>query len=99
MRVLEKEPKKRPVLKEVENELKPLQEIVGGGNIECVSYRSALVICNEEGKLRGMNYNFPLNGDVIVGTAIFVDVEGDDFTDIKDGQIEAIMKDFEREAI
>lgn len=66
--------------------LKNLQNIVGGP-IECVPCGgSTVIICNEEGKLRGLQPNFrigkPPFHDVIVGEAIIIGVDGEDFCDI-----------------
>ena len=37
------------------------------------------MIVNEEGKLQGFQPNFRLDHDLIVGTAVFVGVSGEDF--------------------
>ena len=64
----------------IPNTLEAFQEAVEG-YIECVTIRPDLVmIVNEEGKLRGLPYNFTLFGyDEIVGTALFVGVDGEEF--------------------
>ena len=66
--------------------LKNLQRIVEGP-IEVVPCgASAVIICNEEGKLRGLEPNFrigkPPFQDVIVGEAIIIGVDGEDFCDL-----------------
>lgn len=68
--------------------LKNLQKIVGGP-IETVSCGgSSVIICNEEGKLRGLERNFRIGyrslpfADVIVGEAIVIGVDGEDFCDL-----------------
>ena len=62
--------------------LKNLQNIVGGP-IECVSCGgSTVIICNEEGKLRRLEPNFRIMSDIIVGEAIIIGVDGEDFCDI-----------------
>lgn len=66
----------------VSDSLENLQKIVGG-YIECVYLSEDLVIiCDEEGKLKGREPNVPLKGDVLVGTIIVVGNDGDSFGDI-----------------
>lgn len=65
--------------------LKNLQNIVGGP-IETVSVAGgAICICNEEGKLRGLARNFQLGNwpyaDIIVGDAVIVGADGEEFGD------------------
>jgi len=74
----------------IPNTLKALQEAVGG-YIETVTLDNGVVlICNEEGKLRDMPYNFthrqmfgaiPLQYPIF-GTVIACGVDGDEFADI-----------------
>lgn len=73
---------------EIENTLEALQTAVGG-YIETVRLRvgNAVMIVNEEGLLLGLPYNTAASGfagQPIVGTAIIVGVNGDEFTDIPD---------------
>ena len=73
IKVLVKEPNKIAVLKEIEGDLKTMQAIVGG-YIEIVTINDdlgILLICNEEGKLEGLEANFPFRGDSFVGTVFF----------------------------
>lgn len=51
-----------------------------GGYIETVQIAGdCVLIVNEEGKLQGLPANFPFFGDVIVRTAVFVGIDGEDF--------------------
>lgn len=65
--------------------LKNLQRIVEGP-IEIVTIAPGLVlICNEEGKLRGLEHNFRMGidfFDVILGEVIICGVDGEDLADI-----------------
>jgi len=91
MKVLIKEPNKKSRVEEIENELQPIQEIVGG-YIETVTLSEKLVmILNEEGKLQGLEPNFQLGKDVIVGTVIFAGIGGEDFTSITDQDLEELQ--------
>jgi len=69
-------------IEEIENELESFQDIVEG-YIESVFLSSSLVfICNEEGKIRSMRYNFSTDTDDIMGPVIICGVNGEDFSDV-----------------
>ena len=93
MKILYKKPGEAPEIREVENDLKPLQDLVGG-YIETVKVGDVVIICNEEGKVKGLPINFLVNAngyiDAIVGPAIFCRSNKWDFTDIRDEDVEAI---------
>ena len=81
IRVYVKEPGRSPELKEVDNTLEALQKIVGGF-IETVSIAdNAVIICNEEGRLKDLPYNCSLFGGDYVGTIILAGVDEDEFDD------------------
>ena len=74
----------------IPNTLRALQEAVGG-YIEAVTLDNGVVlICNEEGKIRDMPYNFTLRRmrgvvtiqNAIFGTVIACGAEGDQLADI-----------------
>lgn len=68
--VLRAEPNKQPFAKIVENKLHALQKEVEG-NIECVDLGSGCVlVCNEEGKLNGMQPNRQIGNDLVCGAFI-----------------------------
>lgn len=84
MRVFVKDPGKYLVEKDLPNTLEALQEAVGG-YIEVVPiFKDMVMIVNEEGKIRKMDYNFHmvLLRDDIFGPAVFAGVKGDEFTDV-----------------
>lgn len=68
--------------------LENLQKTVGG-YIETVGLtESDVIICNEEGKLLGLEKNLRMYGntaysDTLVGTIIVLGTEGDEFADVK----------------
>lgn len=83
IRVIIKKPGEAAFETLVENELRPLQEWVGG-YIEtyALSYNPAvLVICNEEGKIMGLPYNCKLAGEHFAGTILICGVDGEEFAD------------------
>ena len=83
MKVIVKEPNKYPEEREIENTLEAFQEIVDG-YIEVVPfpYKDALLVCNEEGKLMGLEPNMILGRDIIVGTVVICGQDGEDFADV-----------------
>lgn len=91
------EPKKQPYVAEVENELAALQKIVGG-YIEPVTVATdAVLVCNEEGRLRGLEPNRQIGSDplsVIYGTFFVCGVDGEEFTSLSDGFAELVIRTF-----
>ena len=66
----------------VSNSLKNLQTHVEG-RIEAVTIKpGVVVVCNEEGRLKGMPYCCTAEDVPFVGTIIAVGAEGDEFTDV-----------------
>lgn len=68
--------------------LKNLQKTVDG-HIEVVTVskdKGLVMICNEEGKIRGLQRNFvmgtPPFHDIIVGTVILCGTDGENFADV-----------------
>lgn len=82
MKVIVKAPNNPAIEVEIENELEALQGIVGG-YIECVYLpNGAILICNEEGKIRNLPRNFITQRDVIKGTVIICGESEEDFDDV-----------------
>ena len=80
---------------DIENTLDALQEVVDG-YIETVPILpdEAVMIVNEEGRLRGMPVNTIasiVSGRQIVGPAFIVGVDGEEFTDVPD-KVRRIIK-------
>lgn len=79
---------------DIENTLEALQATVGG-YIEAVTLvpGKAVMIVNEEGLLRGMTAN-PIASAVantqIVGPAVVVGVDGEEFTDVPEDVVKCI---------
>lgn len=83
MIILRKEPGKEVEMTTINNDLKSLQEAVGG-RIETVTVAEDLaVICNEEGLIKNLPYNCKILGADFYGTILFAGVDGDEFTDLK----------------
>lgn len=83
--VLIKEPGKEPELIETENTHEALQALVGG-NIEFVTVvpDRLVMLVDDEGKMKGKKGNFFFSklDDFIVGTAVFLGTDGEEFASI-----------------
>ena len=69
-----------------ENTVKGIQSLIGG-HFQALPYRlseEVWLLCDEEGKLKGLKPNFMIRSDIIVGPALFVGTNalGDDFDDL-----------------
>ena len=95
MKVVIKRPGEKPERKEIKNDLKVLQGIVGGliEHVDICKQGEEWfgMLCNEEGKLLRLEPNFKLYGDVICGTVIFVGHTEDDFGDLPEDAYELLM--------
>lgn len=90
LRVLFCDPGNVARIRYVPDKLCALQALVGGP-IEAVSVGSNLVIlCNEEGRLRGLPFNVSLLGVGFVGPILMVGVDGENFSDFPLSYDEAV---------
>ena len=53
----------------------------------------AVVICNEEGRLKNLPHNCDLFGISFVGTIIFAGVDGEEFADLPDKAERVLFKE------
>ena len=82
MIALKKEPDKDIMLTTVDNELKALQEAVGG-YVEAVTIASDVVIlCDEEGRIKGKPYCCSFANIDFCGTILAVGVKDEEFCDL-----------------
>jgi hypothetical protein len=90
------EPLREPYHTTIENTLTALQQKVGG-YIEIVSPldgdNNACVICNEEGKLKGLPLNRQIGNDIIAGTFIVAGLK-EDIASLTEKQIEQYKERF-----
>lgn len=88
IRVLKVEPGQALAVKEIQNELESLQAEVDGF-IECISFpNGCVVVCNEEGKLNGMQPNRRLGADIICGPFFVCDTtRNGDFSSLSKSKI------------
>lgn len=97
MKAIIKEVGKEPKVIDIDNTLEALQKAVGG-YIEAVSVgNNVIMLCDEEGKLKGKPYNFDMGDDKIVGNVLFTKDGGkEDFTDLNENDVEMILHFFSR---
>ncbi len=74
-------PYNAPIVADIPNRLKALQGWVGGFIEAYPIGNNTLIICNEEGKLKGLTPNAKIAGESFVGTILFVGTDGEDFCD------------------
>ena len=76
----------------VSNTLKNLQRNVGG-NIEVFRFASdCAVICNEDGKILGLEPNCVCVGELFVGDILIVGIDGSEFCDVPESVLEMRRK-------
>lgn len=81
MKVIAKNPGEPFQEMEIDNTLEALQAFVQG-YIETVTlFSDALVICNEDGRIRNMPHNTTICGVEFVGPILLVGKKGDEFCD------------------
>lgn len=62
--------------------LENLQKTVEGYIETIPAIQGAIILCNEEGKIKGLEPNMHYYGDILHGTIIIIGVDGEDFADI-----------------
>lgn len=90
MRVLIVEPRKTPRRADIPHTLRDMQQTVGG-YIEIVTPFDdpVVLVCDDEGKLKGYELNRAIVGkDIIAGTFFLAGVKGEDLTDLSDDLVE-----------
>ena len=98
MRILVVEPGRRPEVREIDGSLKSMQEIVGGliQPVPLYDDSSAVLVCNDEGKLMNLPANRGLRDkdgqiyDIVCGTFVLcgAPADSDHFTSLTSEQIE-----------
>lgn len=97
IRVIVKQPGQPITLRWIEDELERYQAVVGE-YIETVPLDGVpgiVLICNEEGKLRGLEPNVINGADVIVGPVIAARVSGEDFGSLTESDLETVIEALE----
>ena len=86
MRVLIVEPRQKPRRADIPHTLRDMQQIVGG-YIEIIRPFDdpVVLVCDEEGKLKGYELNRAIVGtDIIAGRFFLAGVDEEDLTDLSD---------------
>lgn len=103
MKVLVVEVGQQPMVKEIDDSLRSMQEIVGGYIQPVYPWREEVaLVCNEEGKLNGLALNRPLLDDrgqlvdIIAGTFFICSapIDSESFQSLTDEQIERYSRLF-----
>ena len=101
MRVLKVEPYQLPEIKEIDSGLASLQHEVEGWIEATYPFEDPVaIICNEEGKLNGMEYNRAIrdeNGEVreiIAGPFLIVGLGEEDFTSLSEDMVQKYKRMF-----
>lgn len=102
MCVLVVEPERRPEVREIDDSLKAMQEIVGGLIQPVPLDDSVILVCNEEGKFMDLSANRGLREksgqiyDIVFGTFFLcgAPADSDHFTSLTSEQIERYQKQF-----
>lgn len=92
MRILFREPSNQPLkMMEVENELEPIQKLIGGYLQMIPIGHEVVCILDEEGRLKELGNNFyhDIYGG-IVGNVLFCSMGDGDFDSLTDEQIEYV---------
>ncbi len=90
MRILYKEPLKDAVVMDIEDDIKVMQELVGG-YIETVKIFSSIdmvVVVNEMGKIEKLKPNIYCGQDVLVGNIFFIGIDIPEMRGLSDDELE-----------
>ena len=103
MTVLVVEPMKEPYLKEIASGLHSLQAEVGGDIATAYPFSDPVgLVCNDEGKLIGLELNRGLRDehgeiyDIMAGTFLVVGLSGESFTSLTPEQVQKYMEHFKQ---
>ncbi len=97
LKVVMVEPNKPAYMTEIGSDLKSLQAAVGGGLIEMIGYLHdphAIMVGNEESKLRGMDGNRRFPEGIVAGPFFICGDKNDDFCSLTDKQCEEYVQLF-----
>lgn len=94
MKIVIKRAGHKPERTEIKGDLHEMQKIVDG-HIECIMMtKDICCVLNEEGKFRGLEPNFRLGLDIIVGDVFFCRAGYEDFEGLTEEQENFIMNLF-----
>lgn len=82
IKAIYKAPGKAPVFIEIENKLEALQRAIGGYLEPVTITTDCCILCDEEGRLKGLPYNCKILNTEFVGPLLIVGVDGEEFCDV-----------------
>lgn len=82
IKAIYKAPGKAPVLIEIENKLEALQRAIGGYLESVTITTDCCILCDEEGRLKGLPYNCKILNMELSGPILIVGVDGDELCDV-----------------
>ncbi|MEG0165156.1 DUF3846 domain-containing protein [Anaerorhabdus sp.] len=96
LKILVVKPGKRPEVATIDGSLESMQKVVGGYIEEIIIEKDIVLICNEEGRLSGLQPNRLVGGNMIVGTFFLANDNrfGENYGSLTDEQINRMMKRF-----
>jgi hypothetical protein len=92
IRVIRKLPGDSAKLVEIANTLSSLQAQVGGYVESVMMSPNFAILCNEDGRLMGMEPNCRLFGIDFAGPILIVGIDGEDFDDVSNKTISLFRK-------
>lgn len=97
IRILKIEPQKLPFEKKINNDLEGIQGEVEG-LFECIYLDdNCILVCNEEGKLNGMELNRRVGNDIIAGPFFIAGDSCDgEFISLTEEQVEQYTNEFSK---
>lgn len=89
MRILYKEPLKDAVVLEIEDDLKVMQELVGGyiETVKIIPSMDIVVVVNDMGKINNLKPNIFCGQDILVGNIFFVGVDVPEMRGLTDKEL------------
>ena len=96
MQIVIIEPNEKARIEEIGGSLREMQQIVGG-LIETVpldELSELVIVCNMEGKMKGLEDNFINYDDIICGTAFICKNGKEDFAGLTDDEAEQVLELF-----
>lgn len=96
LKILIVKPGKQPEVATIDGSLQSMQTIVGGYIEEIMIEKDIVLICNEEGRFKGLQPNRLVGGNMIVGTFFLVNDNnfGENYGSLTNEQINRMMKRF-----
>lgn len=90
------EPHKAPYVTKIDDELSSLQKAVGGYIETVYNGDGTIIVCNEEGKLKGLDGNRRIRdgASVIAGTFFVVGDDGENFRSLNESEVVRYMDRF-----